>query len=86
MKHDISTIIITRNEQQTIRRCLSSVAPFSSEIILVDSGSTDATVEIAREFTDKVYIKDWSGYILKKQFALSKTSETGSSGLMLMKR
>lgn len=74
MKHYISTIIITRNEQQTIRRCLSSVAPFSSEIILVDSGSTDSTVEIAREFTDKIYTKEWSGYGPQKQFALSKTT------------
>jgi glycosyltransferase involved in cell wall biosynthesis len=74
MKQNISTIIIAQNEQRTIRRCLCSVVPFSSEIILVDSGSTDSTVEIAKEFTDNVYTHPWSGYTPQKQFALSKTS------------
>jgi glycosyltransferase involved in cell wall biosynthesis len=47
---------------------------FSDEIVLVDSGSTDDTVSIAKEFTDKVYLHPWSGYTPQKQFALSKTT------------
>lgn len=70
----ISTIIITFNEEDNIRRCLESVAPFSAEIIVVDSGSTDRTVEIAREFTDNVIHRDWLGYGRQKNFALSKAS------------
>jgi glycosyltransferase involved in cell wall biosynthesis len=70
----ISTIIITYNEEANIRRCLESVRPFSEEIIVVDSGSTDKTVEIARQFTPHVLHQDWLGYGRQKQFALSHTS------------
>ena len=70
----ISTIIITFNEEDNIRRCLESVAPFSSEIIVVDSGSSDRTVEIANEFTANVVHQKWLGYGRQKQFALSLTS------------
>jgi len=70
----ISTIIITLNEEANIRRCLESVAPFSAEIIVVDSGSTDRTVEIAREFPARVVHQDWLGYGRQKQFALGLTS------------
>jgi glycosyltransferase involved in cell wall biosynthesis len=74
MKPEISTIIITKNEQRTIRRCLASVTSFSKEIIVVDSGSTDSTVEIAKEFTDNIFTHPWSGYTPQKQFAISKAS------------
>jgi len=51
----ISAVIITYNEEAAIERCLRSVVPFCDEIVVVDSFSTDATVEIVRKFTDKVY-------------------------------
>lgn len=70
----ISTIIITFNEKDNIRRCLESVVSFSTEIIVVDSGSTDGTVEIAREFTANVVHQEWLGYGRQKQFALSLAS------------
>jgi glycosyltransferase involved in cell wall biosynthesis len=70
----ISTIIITYNEEDNIRRCLESVAPFSSEIIVVDSGSSDRTTEIASEFTTRVLHQDWLGYGRQKQFALTHAS------------
>jgi glycosyltransferase involved in cell wall biosynthesis len=67
----ISTIVITFNEEGNIRRCLESVVPISAEIIVVDSGSTDRTVPIAKEFTANVVHQDWLGYGRQKQFALS---------------
>lgn len=71
---DISIIVITKNEERNIGRCLKSVLPLSAEIIVVDSLSDDRTVEIARTFTDKVYSNPWPGYSGQKEFALTKTS------------
>ncbi|WP_115707459.1 glycosyltransferase family 2 protein [Legionella sainthelensi] len=67
----LSVIIITKNEEQNIRRCLESVQ-FADEIIVLDSGSTDSTVAIAKEYTGNVYSTDWPGYGAQKQRALSK--------------
>lgn len=65
----ISITIITKNEAQNIRRCLESVK-WADEIIIVDSGSTDDTITIAKEYTDKVYITDWPGFGPQKNRAL----------------
>lgn len=65
-----SVIIITKNEAVRIEDCLKSVA-WMDEIIIVDSGSTDDTVEICRRYTDKILITDdWPGYGIQKQRAL----------------
>ena len=69
----LSTIIITKNESTHIRQCLESVA-WSDEIIVLDSGSSDNTVDICREYTDKVYSIDWPGFGIQKQRALDKAS------------
>lgn len=74
MVNEISTIIIAKNEERTLHQCLLSVQSITKEIIVVDSESTDNTVKIAKEFTDKVFIHPWSGYTPQKQFALSKAS------------
>jgi glycosyltransferase involved in cell wall biosynthesis len=66
----LSVIIITKNEEKNIRRCLESVK-FADEIILVDSGSTDKTLEIAREFTSNIHSTDWPGYGQQKNRALN---------------
>ncbi|KGP62708.1 glycosyl transferase [Legionella norrlandica] len=68
----LSVIIITKNEEANIRRCLESVL-FADEIIIVDSGSTDNTLTIAKEYTDKVFSMDWQGYGIQKYRALQKT-------------
>lgn len=70
----LSTIIITKDNQDTIRFCLESVKTISNEIIVLDSGSSDDTVTICQQYTDKVYITDWPGYGPQKQRALEKTS------------
>lgn len=70
----LSVVIIAKNEERNIRRCLESVA-FADEWIVLDSGSTDNTVAIAKEFTHKVYSTDWQGYGVQKQRALSYASK-----------
>ena len=67
----LSICIICFNEETNIRRCLES-STWADEIIVVDSMSQDKTVEIAREYTDNVYQRAWSGYIDQKNLALSK--------------
>jgi glycosyltransferase involved in cell wall biosynthesis len=69
----ISTTVITYNEARNIERCLKSVAPFSDEIVVVDSGSIDGTVEIAERYATRVISRDWPGYGPQKQFALENT-------------
>ena len=55
----ISLCMIVRNEEMHIARCLDSMADLVDEIIIVDTGSTDRTVEIVSDYTDKVYSYSW---------------------------
>lgn len=65
----LSVIVITKNEEQNIVDCLESVR-WANEIVVVDSQSEDKTVELARRYTQKVYVKPWKGYAALKNFAL----------------
>jgi len=67
----ISACIITRNEESNLPRCLKSVAPLVDEILVVDSGSTDATLDIAAQFGARVVHQEWLGYVGQKNFALA---------------
>jgi len=69
----ISAIIITKNESDNIEDCLKSIC-WADEIIVLDSGSTDQTVELARKFTDKVFGTDWPGFGPQKNRALDKAT------------
>lgn len=69
----LSVIIITLNEAHAIRACLESVA-WADEIIVVDSGSTDDTLAICREFTPHVYHHEWPGFGPQKNHALGHAS------------
>ncbi|MBJ8192589.1 glycosyltransferase, partial [Bacillus cereus] len=51
----ISLCMIVKNEEQTLARCLDSVADLMDEIIIVDTGSTDQTKTIAARYTDRLY-------------------------------
>lgn len=70
----ISTTIITLDEEENIERCLNSVKGLASEIVLVDSGSTDKTVEMAKNMGAKVFSHDFTNFAEQKNFALSKTT------------
>ena len=72
-KNKISVTIITGNEEVNIRECLESVK-WADEIIVVDSESTDKTVEIANSFTEKVFIRKWEGYASQKNFAMEQAA------------
>lgn len=69
----LSIIIITKNEADQIQDCLETVQ-WADEIIVLDSGSTDDTVEICRKYTDKVFETDWPGYGPQKNRALEKAT------------
>lgn len=56
----LSLCMITKDEEKNIRTCLESVKDYVDEIIIVDTGSTDKTIEIAKEYTDKIYTHKWS--------------------------
>jgi len=73
LNNKISVIIITGNEEENIRDCLKSVS-WADEIIVVDSESVDKTIEIAKEFTSKIFIHKWEGYARQKLFALEKSN------------
>lgn len=70
----LSVTIITRDEADRIGRALESVSGWADEIIVLDSGSTDATVEIARDYTDQVEVTDWPGFGIQKQRALDRAT------------
>jgi len=74
----LSVVLITCNEEANLARTLQSVARLTrdgrGEIILVDSGSSDRTLEIARSFGAKIFSEEWKGFAAQKNSALAKAS------------
>ena len=74
----LSVVLITFNEEANIARTLQSVAPLvqqgRGEIIVVDSGSTDRTLEIAQSLGARVFSEEWKGFAAQKNSALAKAS------------
>jgi glycosyltransferase involved in cell wall biosynthesis len=69
MRRPISIVLIARNEAHRLADCLDKLS-WADEIVLVDSGSTDATREIARRYTDRVFELPWRGFGLQKRAAV----------------
>jgi glycosyltransferase involved in cell wall biosynthesis len=70
----LSATVITLNEEKKLSECLSSVKDIADEIILVDSGSTDRTIEIAQKFDAKVFRRGFDTYSNQKNFAANKAT------------
>lgn len=70
----ISIFIICKNEERIINSCLKQASKLADEIIIVDSGSTDLTLNICQRYTDKIYHQDWLGFGKQKNIALEKCS------------
>jgi glycosyltransferase involved in cell wall biosynthesis len=70
----ISACIISFNEEKKIEDCLKSLQSVADEIIVIDSNSTDNTVNIARKYTDKIYTQAFLGYGKQKNLATSKAN------------
>src|SRR3989338_64847 len=72
----ISVCMIVKNEQQYLQQCLESVKNVADEIIIVDTGSTDNTKQIARQFTDNIYDFAWiDDFSAARNFSLSKAAK-----------
>ncbi len=72
----ISLCMIVKNEEDVIGRCLECVKDIVNEIIIVDTGSTDSTIEIAKKYTNQVYHFDWVDDFSKaRNYAFSKASK-----------
>ena len=86
MKKTISQCMIVKNEEKNIRRALSWGKDIMCEQIVVDTGSSDRTVEIAREMGAKIFFFPWiNDFAAAKILPLTRQKETGSPFLMQMK-
>ncbi|MDD5205060.1 MAG: glycosyltransferase, partial [Desulfobacterales bacterium] len=65
----LSVAIVSKNEEERLPGCLDSVG-FADEVVVVDSESSDRTVDVARNFGARVLIEKWSGYSGQKQYAV----------------
>lgn len=71
----ISVCIIAKNEEKHIEECCKHLVPYGFEIVLVDTGSADRTVELAKRYTDCIYHFDWcNDFSAAKNFAMEKAS------------
>ena len=69
----ISFCLITLNEEANLTRCLNSIKDLADEIIILDSGSTDKTADIAQQFGARFEHQDWLGYVGQKNKTISLT-------------
>jgi glycosyltransferase involved in cell wall biosynthesis len=69
----ISVVVVTLNEEERLRACLES-ATWADEIVVVDAESADKTVQVAREFTDRVFVQSWPGFAAQKNFGLEQAT------------
>lgn len=74
MENTLSVFLITRQEGKNLDKCLLSVKDIADEIIIVDSGSTDNTLEIARKYGAKIFHRDFVSFTEQKNFSLNNCS------------
>lgn len=71
----LAVAIMTYNEEKNLKRTLSSINKLANEIIIIDSGSTDNTENIAKEFGAKFYTEKWKGYGKQRNSAIDKCTQ-----------
>lgn len=76
MLNKISASIITLNEEKNLKDCLESLKDLVDEIVLVDSGSKDRTLEIAKDYKCKIFTRRFDNFANQRNFALSKISSS----------
>jgi len=69
----LSVVILTKNEEAIIGGCLKSVRQLADEILVVDSRSTDKTLEIAKNFRAKIYSEDFKDFSERRNLGLKKS-------------
>ena len=73
MRTMVSAVVIAKNEEKNLPGCLESLR-WVDELIVVDSESADRTMEIAREYTDKVFVRPWCGFPSQRNFGIGNSS------------
>lgn len=74
MKTSLTITIITLNEEQNLKKCLECLKDLNAEIVLIDSGSIDKTLEIAKNYGVKTYFRKFDNFANQKNWALSKAN------------
>jgi glycosyltransferase involved in cell wall biosynthesis len=74
-KLPLSVALISRNEEKNLERTLLAIFGIASQIVIVDSGSTDTTLEIAKKYNCDIFEQEWLGYAAQKNIALNKCSQ-----------
>jgi glycosyltransferase involved in cell wall biosynthesis len=74
MSTPVSVVVITKNEESNIARCLESVV-WAPDRVVVDAHSTDATVRIAESLGARVFLREWEGYAAQKSFAAAQARQ-----------
>ncbi len=73
---EISLCMIVKNEEKVLERCLKSIVDLVDEVIIVDTGSTDRTKEIAKKYTDQIYDFEWiDDFSAARNFSFSKATK-----------
>ncbi len=72
-KPTVSAVVITFNEEHRLRGCLESLG-WVDEIVVVDAESRDRTVEIAKAFTERVFVRPWPGFPAQRNFGIAHTT------------
>jgi glycosyltransferase involved in cell wall biosynthesis len=73
LKPTIAAIVLTKNEENDLEKCLKSLS-WTTDIFVIDSGSTDKTLEIAKKYNAKIIKQEFENFSTQRNFALSKTS------------
>ena len=68
----LSVLVLTKDEEENLPRLLESLKhlPVDYEVVVVDSGSGDGTVDVAKNYGARVYVKEWEGYVKQREYAL----------------